>query len=221
MAEELPLQHFREFYYNKYFQYKENMTANMWNTGIPVGFSNGGTNATTLATNTGIVKYDGTRLVTSATALLDAGNISIKSSQPFFSAYKSAQTANVTGEGTYYSYICNTELYDVGGNYNNATGIFTAPVTGCYLFQASAGLGGITIPYIFDILIVTTSSTYLERWSRPYNAQWYVSQIVTLANMTAGDTAKPQVRSYGEAAKTDDLEGNGDFRTGFQGYLLT
>ena len=50
---------------------------------------------------------------------------------PRFSAYLSpASIPNVTGDGTLYTIICDTEIEDRGGNYDHSTGIFTAPVTG-------------------------------------------------------------------------------------------
>src|SRR5258706_10844124 len=42
----------------------------------------GGTNATSMSTTTGIVKYDGTSLVTSTTAKIDASNRYTNTSQP-------------------------------------------------------------------------------------------------------------------------------------------
>ena len=38
--------------------------------------------------------------------------------------------------------------------------------------------------------------------------------------MDAGDTAISIVATFGEAAKTDDINGVADFITGFSGYLL-
>jgi hypothetical protein len=57
--------------------------------------------------------------------------------QTKFFAYVTATQTNVTGDGTLYTVIFDTESQDVGANYNNATGVFTAPATGTYLFSST------------------------------------------------------------------------------------
>lgn len=42
--------------------------------------------------------------------------------------------ANVTGDGTIWTATFSTEDFDVGSNFNPATGVFTAPQTGYYTF---------------------------------------------------------------------------------------
>lgn len=51
-----------------------------------------------------------------------------------FFAYLSSTQSNVTGDGTEYTIISDTESFDIGNNYNAATGIFTVPVTASYTF---------------------------------------------------------------------------------------
>ena len=55
-----------------------------------------------------------------------------------FLAFDSVAGTDVTGDGSDYSIIYETESYDVGSNYNAATGRFTAPVTGKYFFTLCA-----------------------------------------------------------------------------------
>ena len=54
--------------------------------------------------------------------------------QPAFSAYFSSTASNVTGDGTIYYIVYDTELFDQNSDYNSGTGDFTAPVTGKYVF---------------------------------------------------------------------------------------
>ena len=112
-------------------------TTNSINSNIPIEISKGGTNASTMATATGIVKYDGTRLVTSATATLDAANIQTNTAQPCFRAYLANAINDVTGNGTNYTVIFDTAEFDNSSSYDVATGLFTAPKTGRYLFNTS------------------------------------------------------------------------------------
>lgn len=62
---------------------------------------------------------------------------------PAFYAYFNATASNVTGDGTAYTAIFNTELFDQASNYDNATGIFTAPVDGKYQFNADIYLSDV------------------------------------------------------------------------------
>jgi hypothetical protein len=64
--------------------------------------------------------------------------------QPAFFAYVTSTIPNVTGDGTGYTVIFDTVSYNIQSCYNNATGIFTAPVTGVYLFTTTVYWGGIT-----------------------------------------------------------------------------
>lgn len=109
-----------------------------------VPIANGGTNASSMGTSTGLVKYDGTRLVTSNTALLNASNILINTAQPCVSAYISTNIANATGDGTGVNLIFPNTFVNQATSYNTATGVYTAPIAGNYRYSIQVGFLGQT-----------------------------------------------------------------------------
>ena len=77
--------------------------------------------------------------------------------QPAFFAYPSSTITNVTGDGTSYTIIWNAELYDVGSNFNTATGTFTAPIAGKYLFNCTCNTQGMSAGTTSYVLAIVTS----------------------------------------------------------------
>lgn len=69
----------------------------------------------------------------------------IQPKQPCFLAFLSANVLLVTGDGTTYDIIPDTVSFDLGSNYNNGTGKFTAPATGLYLFQGGVSISGMLV----------------------------------------------------------------------------
>jgi hypothetical protein len=198
-------------------------TTNAWNSNVPVEVTKGGTNATSFATATGIVKYDGTRLVTSTDATIDANNLYTNTSQPRFLAVRNGNVSNVTGNGTTYNPVFNNELYDIGSNYDNGTGIFTAPKAGVYLFTYSIYLTGVGTSMTFAVLSVnTTSGTTLSQFGRKSGETTdIILQTACLRKMAAGNTAQCAITISGGPGDTADLYGPNYAVTGFQGILLT
>jgi len=168
-----------------------------------------GTGDFTLASATGTVM-----------SALDTGEITYPL-QPAFLAINSANSLNVTGNNTYYTVICDTEKFDNNADYNNGTGIFTAPVNGKYLFCSSVLVNGCTIASTMKLWFQNSSGVmnYQEEQRPPSG---YVLQMsnATLLLLDAGDTCYPRIVVTGEAAATADVGGSADGATTFSGYLV-
>jgi len=103
--------------------------------------------------------------------------VAFTSTQPSMLAYKSANTTNTTGDGTLYTVIFDTETYDQGGNYNNATGVFTCPVTGNYMITGNVGFTAFGTSTSF-ISYVTAVPLY-----QTYNSSQAVANVGALGNI--------------------------------------
>ncbi len=149
-----------------------------------------------------------------------SGNV-VNTTLPGFFALKSAATPNTTGTGTEHTVICNTETYDQAANYDNSTGIFTAPVTGKYHFDMGIYLNGCTIATTFNLILHTSLRTYYVAFeSRVASALDKGLYGSVLANMNATDIAYFTVSVSGEAADTVDVYGAASAYTFFSGYLV-
>lgn len=185
----------------------------------------GGTNATSFSTSTGIVKYDGTSLVTSSAAKIDSSNRMTNSSQPAFLARLGTTDSNVTGDGTKFrigSGNALTVIFDQGSNFNT-NGTFTAPIAGRYLFIGLVRLDNIGASHtaVF-VQIITTSLNYSCPIVNPAAMQsvgsGFALNISVIANMAASDTATLNVEVL-NSTKTVNVTGSaGD--TSFAGYLI-
>ena len=113
---------------------------------------------------------------------------------PAFLAKVTALIQNVTGDGTLYAAIFGTEIFDQAANYDNSTGVFTAPVTGRYRLSAFVVLDGVAAAHNDHRMYITTSNRdYLAIYdtfpaaANPFVPNHTLSASV-LADMDAGDT---------------------------------
>jgi len=145
--------------------------------------------------------------------------------QPAFLALNSATDSNVTGDNTTYTIICDTEIYDQGSDYNNATGTFSAPVTGRYLFTATAYLLELTAAHTSLFLEIATSNRDARGYSYSLSAGVPAGALEPIAlcyvDMDAGDNANLRLRIAG-STKTVDVygEASGALYTSFAGALI-
>jgi len=80
--------------------------------------------------------------------------------QPAFMAYNSATDANVTGNNTNFKVEFDTERYDQGGDYNNTTDTFTAPITARYELSTHVSVSGMVATTRGLFQIITSNATY-------------------------------------------------------------
>ena len=198
-------------------------TINSIGINIPIEIVKGGTNASSFATADGIVKYDGTRLVTSSTAKLNSSDVYTNTSHPAFMAYRGQRVNNVTGNLTYYNYICEEEIFDRGSNYSTATGIFTAPIAGVYVFGTQVLAVGTTSATELRIKLVSSTGVYPSaQMQRPASNLNMYAKVYGELNLAAGSTVYPTFYVFGDGADTTDISGGDPTQvyTYFWGYFI-
>lgn len=140
----------------------------------------------------------------SSTVFADhSGNIT-RPLQPSFFAYVSSNIINVTGNGTEYFIVYDSEYNDIGSNFSTATGIFTAPISGNYFLSSAGGIGdGHTTGEILNI--VTSNYTYNSQYTRTSSTNFLGSFISTIDQMDAADTAKVGITGTGAGSNVCDV----------------
>lgn len=140
----------------------------------------------------------------------------VEATRPAFSATPASNPANVTGDGTTYTVVFGTEIFDQANNF--ASNTFTAPTTAKYQLNAfinSSGMG--TGHTNVSASIATSNRSYPVAYnfasSNPFTDT--MLNINVLADMDAGDTATVTLLITG-STKTAGLYGAG---TSFSGFL--
>lgn len=139
--------------------------------------------------------------------------------QPSFRAYLSATQNNVTGDGTSYPIIFNTEIFDQNSDYDNTNGTFTAPVTGRYLFFVNIFCQGITAAMSsYDCSLYVNSVLNSRHKKFAGSIAGDAVACSTIIPLTALDVVHVTV-ALGGGTKTADVLGNST-DTFFCGCLL-
>lgn len=151
---------------------------------------------------------------TTGNVLISNGTNWVSASRAAFYAYMSAATQATNGATTVQA---DTEVFDIGSNYNNGTYTFTAPSTGIYFFGASAYFA--SVDFIL-LQFVATSITV----SFNYNAtasQQTAQNHTALISMSAGDTCVFKAGSNTPKNIQNTAFLGGTFATYFYGYQVS
>jgi len=149
---------------------------------------------------------DGAGALTTA-ATIDLNQIWTFPRQPAVVAYLTTTLNNVTGDGTAYTVIFDTETLDRNADYNLATGTFTAPVTGLYLFTVQLT----TTPGLYTnwiVELVGPSNVKSAKWTGNSSAadgvaNWTTPSLATHCYLTAADTITVRFTVTGGAKDVD------------------
>lgn len=143
---------------------------------------------------------------------------------PLFIAYLSATVTNVTGDGTDYTIIFDTEVEDREGDYNSATGVFTAPVSGFYLLIPNVHATDLGAFGANNVRLITSNRTYRIAYMDTDNVISGTIYAYTpgglIVDMDAGDTASVRIAVSAGGKTVDVLGGAAPVTTSFMGYLL-
>lgn len=134
--------------------------------------------------------------------------------QPAFSSIKSAHQNPVSGSRTVItSWVSNS---NIGGHFNNSTGVFTAPVSGTYFFYISV-MSDRNDSGDYQISIYKNGSMYVNSNDlHTANAIYVQTTVPAVVNLAANDTV--DYRLYNSSSTSTFIYGGSFTHCG--GYLL-
>ena len=164
----------------------------------------------------------GSTLGTTSHMVIDANGIITKPLQPAFFARKSSTTNNLSVD-TAHTIVFDSEVFDQGADYNNSTGIFTAPVTGRYQINVVVYMTSLPNDANYCLIELVTSNRSVQNVLRTQagDADWRHSFVIAiLMDMDASDTAKVNFYQPNGTAQAN-LEGTSTHaHTSFSAYLV-
>lgn len=150
---------------------------------------------------------------------VDSTGAATNAKQPAFRATNTL-VSNVTGDGTAYTVVFATEVFDQGSDFDG-TSTFTAPVTGRYLLTVLVQVGGMTNTTVDQrqIELVTSNDVYVSLQDEgDYNGSKTSQAIAVIADLDASDTATVRVTNTGDTGgKIHDIAAG---EAHFSGILL-
>lgn len=139
-------------------------------------------------------------------------------------ARRGSSATDVTGDGTEYTIIWDTEILDQGSNYDNTTGILTFPVAGNYLIMATIQLIDLAALHnTSQCRLVTTARSYYFGELNPgivrNGSNRYTIQTARYVTASAGNTCFVNA-TVGGSTKTVDIGGANEGFSHFSWHLL-
>ena len=130
----------------------------------------------------------------------------------------------MTGNGVIYQVVFNTEIFDTLGEYNNATGLFTASKTGLYIFTARIQTSGVTAAhnnylFYFNVNGVNGYGGTQCNAGALSTSGIFTPNISALIPLTAGDTVSSRLQVSG-GAQVIDVVGGAGFPSYFSGKMV-
>lgn len=163
--------------------------------------------------------YSGSPPITATLAL--AANV-VNSAQTLFGAYLSTQKSNVSGDGTVYTVKYDTVTINQKNAYSASTGMFTAPVTGNYLFSTYNLIIGAAAPTAAQIILNVGGTGYSIDYNSAFPATPVSSTLkgAIIVAVTASATVYVELVMTGSSL-TGDIQGTGPaYACYFSGMLL-
>ena len=155
----------------------------------------------------------------SQSMVIDANGHVTMPSQPAFLAHVASDITSLNVNGSSNTVIVfGTERFDQNGDYNNSTGIFTAPVTGRYQLQYSLRIENAdTAANTYDFNILTSNKNYNHRFDPDFaDSDFGITiNLSLLVDMDADDTAKVDYYQHNGSSQTSI-----DVQSYFSGFLV-
>ena len=138
--------------------------------------------------------------------------------------------SNVTGDGTAYTVIFETEQYDKNSSYDATTGIFTAKCAGLYEFTWMVTMGGLTSAETrHDSGLIHKNSggtvqNAIDVVTNPYGGSAsgnYATQGAAQLDLSEGDTVEVKIDVANGTKVVDVIGASGTRYTYFSGKLLS